>query len=210
MDNAVALVQAYLQLNGYFTVIEYPVIEAMRNENYRMSTDLDVLAFRFPGSGHALVGDKKETSRFVTDPELECPTDYADMIIAEVKEGRAELNHGATNPDVICTALKRFGCCQMDEVETMVKTLIRKGRVITPANHQLRLLAFGTSGEKPSNNRYKVIYLGHVLEYLQDYLRKNWSILKHAQFKHPAFGLMVTMEKALQGKYNLVNKERTP
>lgn len=25
MDHAVALVEAYLQINGYFTVVEYPV-----------------------------------------------------------------------------------------------------------------------------------------------------------------------------------------
>ena len=28
MDHAVALVEAYLQINGYFTVAEYPVIES--------------------------------------------------------------------------------------------------------------------------------------------------------------------------------------
>ena len=208
MDNAVAIVQAYLQLNGYFTVTEYPVIEAMRNDNYRMSTDLDILAFRFSGAGHTFVGDKKKNSRFITDPKLDCPGNYTDMIIAEVKEGRAELNHGATNPDVICTALKRFGCCHMEEADKTAKTLLQKGTVITPSNHQLRLMAFGTSGEKPANHRYKVIYLGHVIEYLQNYLRNNWSILKHAQFKHPAFGLMVTMEKALHSRNKNITTTR--
>ena len=48
MDNAVALVQAYLRLNGYFTVTEYPVIATRRDGTYRTATDLDVLAFRFP------------------------------------------------------------------------------------------------------------------------------------------------------------------
>jgi hypothetical protein len=57
MDPAVALVQAYLQMNGYFTVTEYSVVEAAgRSNQYRMSTDLDVLAVRFPGAGHAVVG----------------------------------------------------------------------------------------------------------------------------------------------------------
>ena len=28
MDTAVALVQAYLNVNGYFAVVEYPVLEA--------------------------------------------------------------------------------------------------------------------------------------------------------------------------------------
>lgn len=30
MDNAVALVQAYLHVNGYFTVAEYPVLEVLK------------------------------------------------------------------------------------------------------------------------------------------------------------------------------------
>jgi hypothetical protein len=30
MDNAVALVRAHLHVNGYFTVCEYPVLEAAR------------------------------------------------------------------------------------------------------------------------------------------------------------------------------------
>ena len=50
MDNAVALVQAYVRVNGYFTVAEYPVIEAARDGHYRAVTDLDILAFRFPNS----------------------------------------------------------------------------------------------------------------------------------------------------------------
>lgn len=35
MDNAVALVQAYLRVNGYFTVTEYPVVEAMKSGEFR-------------------------------------------------------------------------------------------------------------------------------------------------------------------------------
>jgi hypothetical protein len=48
VDHAVALVESYLRLNGYFTVTEYPVIEACKFGGYRTATDLDVLAFRFP------------------------------------------------------------------------------------------------------------------------------------------------------------------
>ena len=55
MDTAVALVQAYLNANGYFTVVEYPVVEALRNQPARSVTDLDVLAFRFAGAGHEII-----------------------------------------------------------------------------------------------------------------------------------------------------------
>ena len=48
MDHAVALVQAYLQLNGYFTSAEYPIIAAAGRNGFRTITDIDVLAFRFP------------------------------------------------------------------------------------------------------------------------------------------------------------------
>lgn len=54
MDPAVALVQAYLRVNGYFTVAEYPVLEATRSGGFQMATDLDLLAFRFPGAGRAI------------------------------------------------------------------------------------------------------------------------------------------------------------
>ena len=37
MDTSVALVQAYLHVNGYFTVAEYPVLEAFRGEHARSS-----------------------------------------------------------------------------------------------------------------------------------------------------------------------------
>ena len=56
MDHAVALVRTYLQLNGYLTVTEYPVLEAARHGGHRTLTDLDVLAFRFPGAGRLTTG----------------------------------------------------------------------------------------------------------------------------------------------------------
>jgi hypothetical protein len=51
MDTAVALIETYLGVNGYFTVTEYPIIETARSGGYRTVTDLDVLAVRFPGAG---------------------------------------------------------------------------------------------------------------------------------------------------------------
>jgi hypothetical protein len=55
VDTSVALVQAYLHINGYFTVAEYPVLEAHRSDHARTVTDLDILAFRFTGAGHDVV-----------------------------------------------------------------------------------------------------------------------------------------------------------
>lgn len=115
MDTSVALVQAYLHVNGYFTVAEYPVLEASRGEHARSVTDLDILAFRFAGAGHEVVlgrGRRPLSGRaFAVDPVLECPADRPDMIVGEVKEGAARLNDAMRDPVVLEVALTRFGCC---------------------------------------------------------------------------------------------------
>ncbi len=120
MDNAVALVRAYLHVNGYFTVTEYPVVEAMRPGDFQMMTDLDVLAFRFPGAGNLVParGPAAATHErvFETDPVLGASAEQADMLIGEVKEGRAELNRAARNPEVLRAVLTRFGCCAREHV----------------------------------------------------------------------------------------------
>ena len=89
MDTSVALVQAYLHVNGYFTVAEYPVLEAFRDEHARSVTDLDILAFRFAGAGHDVVRGRGHRplggQALATDPVLGCPADRPDMIVGEVK-----------------------------------------------------------------------------------------------------------------------------
>ena len=60
MDTAVALVQAYLHVNGYFTVVEHPVLE-LRAGQVRTVTDLDVLAYRLPGAGDDLIHRRSGT-----------------------------------------------------------------------------------------------------------------------------------------------------
>ena len=59
MDHAVALVQAYLQANGYFTVAEFPVLEAMEAGGFRSATDVDLIGLRLPRAG----GDKLHAIR---------------------------------------------------------------------------------------------------------------------------------------------------
>lgn len=98
MADAVDPVRAYLHVNGYFTVTEYPVLEQLRAGGHRTVTDLDLLAVRFAGAGPVAV--TSQTGRPVVpvllepDPVLGADRRESDMIVAEVKEGRAELNKG--------------------------------------------------------------------------------------------------------------------
>jgi hypothetical protein len=140
------LVQAYLNVNGHFTVTEYPVVEAIKYAGYRTATDLDVLAFRFPGAGRlAELGGKKrppEVAILAPDAALGSLTEQADMIIGEVKEGRAELNQGAKDPAVLRAALTRFGCCEGEVWDP------RPSEVPNPTRHGNRCLARSRCREK--------------------------------------------------------------
>lgn len=213
MDNAVALVQAYLRVNGYFTVAEYPIIEAVREGGYREATDLDILAFRFPGAGQLVPGGSHTTRQdspvCALDPLLAVDHSAADMLIGEVKEGVAELNHAATDPAVLRAAFTRFGCCAPDHVDHLVDSLLRQGRTVTPAGHSVRMIAFGSTPPGGSH-RYAVILLAQVVQFLRNYLRENWDVLHHADFKDPAFGFLMTLEKATRGPPAKRHGEITP
>ena len=195
MDHAVALVEVYLQINGYFTVAEYPVIESLGKQHYGVATDLDILAFRFPGAGRLIPG-RGGAGLFAPDPALGINGDTADMLIGEIKEGRAELNRNERNPDVLRTVLARFGCCSLDDVDKTVQQLLRKGKAATHAGHRVRLMAFGSSSEQPPHSGYSTLTLGHITGFIEEYLDQHWKVLRHAQFKHPALGLFMVLEKA--------------
>jgi len=198
MDNAVAVVQAYLRVNGYLTVAEYPVLEAARQGDFRTVTDLDVLAFRFPRAGRLVPHGKDVLSRdrldVVLDPAIGGSAEHGDMIVGEVKESRAVVNEAAFDPAVLRTALVRFGCCPPDHAPALVSDLMREGRAMLPVGHQIRMVAFGTSAQ-PGGKVHKVT-LGHCVEFLRDYLREHWDVLHHAEHKDPVFGLLAMMEKA--------------
>jgi len=200
MDNAVALVQAYLQVNGYFTVTEYPVLEAARH-GIETATDIDLMAFRFPGAGRLVPARTGAKEQWLTevDPALAAPADQVDMLIGEVKEGRAELNRAARDPTVLRVSLVRFGCCSASHVPEMVERLMHDGMADMPNGHRVRLVAFGSTVDPGGEQPYRSIALGHVLSFLDNYLQEHWSVLRHAQFKHPAFSLLVTLEKARRG-----------
>ena len=202
MDTAVALVQAYLRVNGYFTVSEYPVLEATRGGGYQTATDLDILAVRFPGAGSEMIGGRAaaraHAAHLAPDPALGVAAEQPDMLVGEVKEGRAMLNAGATDAGVLRAVLVRFGCCSREEAPAIVERLIRQGWTSLPTGHRLRLIAFGSTVEA-NGGRYTVLSLGHILEFLRQYLRDHWEVLRHAESKDPAFGFLVMAEKALRG-----------
>jgi len=184
MDTAVALVRAYLQLNGYFTITEYPVIRRLHDGRLRTLTEVDVAGFHLPWA----------EPDYATDPVLDIPRDRADLIIGEVKEGKAVINEAATDPHVLVKVLRRFGCTSEGDARRVARDLLDRGSTTTNAGHRVRLVAFGTSIEEPSP--YLKILLADVVEYVDRYIDENWELVRTAGSKDPIFGVMVLLAKA--------------
>lgn len=185
MDNAVALVRAYLQLNGYFTITEYPVVRKLQGGGFRTLTEIDVAAFHLPGG----------EPDFAPDPALNVPRNQADMIIGEVKEGRAVINDAATDPEIIAKILRRFGFSSTEEARRASRALLADGAVETHAGHRVRLVAFGTSLAEPPG-RWQSVMLSDVVAYVDRYISENWELVRAAGSRDPIFGVMVLLAKA--------------
>jgi hypothetical protein len=199
VDTPVALVQAYLHVNGYFTVAEYPVLEAYRGGGARTVTDLDILAFRFAGAGHDVIrgrGRRRLDQHEVgIDPTLRAPADPPDMIVGEFKEGVARFNAAMRDPLVLEVALARFGCCPVDRSRELIQQLLSRGQVLTPDGHSVRMIAFGDIGGSGPSGAWTTIPMRHVVQFLQRYLRQHWDVLRHAQLRDPAFSVLALIEK---------------
>lgn len=203
MDHAVALVQSYLQLNGYFTSAESPIISSTGRRGFRTITDIDVLAFRFPSGLNAAepVPVRKNALRGIDiselDPGLGTSPDMIDMVIGEVKEGRVGINTSARDPEVLKTVIARLG--QTGEEDKAVADLLGTGVARVGSGVVIRFIAFGAFPPGAPVPPCRIISLGHVVDYLQSYVRKHYSMLRHLQLKDPAFGFMLALEKARRG-----------
>lgn len=208
MDTAVALVQAYLRLNGYFTVTEYPVFELGSGGGIRTATDLDLLAFRFPGAGRPVIGESGGATVYRPDPALGVPSEAPDMILGEVKEGRAELNGPARRPAVLAAALARFGCCPESGAGRLARELVRRGRVTTHHGHQVRLFAFGGAADVGQATGYQRMSLSHVIEFVAGFVGDNWSVLRHGQSKDATLALFWLLQKCGPGVRGVLGPPR--
>jgi len=201
------LVQSYLRLNGYLTASEYPLVESKRGETPRILTDIDLLAVRF-GRTH---GGKQPRSRgrvggpLVTDPDpaLRCPADGTDMIIAEVKQGRAFVNPATRNPEVLAAALARFGCCKPDEGHEVVGRLLQHGVARTTEDHTVRMVLFAERGERAPRG-WHWVHLDRVIGYVDEYVTSRGDFLGAVDLKDPALGWLSLLRKC---GYSLVRAD---
>ena len=193
MDTAVALVKAYLQINGYFCVSEY----------VRTVSDLDILAFRFPHAGRETSVRKKRKLigdvLFEPDPALGALHDRADMIVGEVKRGRARFNPPARKPDVLAGALMRFGCCNPSQARNLAYELLQHGHAESEHGHKIRMVAFGDvdDNEEPgvSPHKWHTVSLENIVRCLQQHLHDNWDVLRKVHFSNDTLDLLAILER---------------
>jgi hypothetical protein len=200
MDHAVSLVQTYLQLNGYFTSAEYPIMASAGRAGVRSITDIDILAFRFPAGLPSMIPRRAPKGLDVSDldPGLGAPADSIDMVIGEVKEGRVGINTGIRDPEVLKVVINRLGDSSAS-ADRAVQELLHNGRTTLPSGVTLRMIAFGAFPPGAPVPPCRIISLGHVLDFLQGYVHRHWKVLRHLQFKDPALGFLMTLEKARRG-----------
>lgn len=200
MDHAVALVQAYLELNGYFTSAELPIVTTSGRRRSRAVTDLDILAVRFPVEHRP--PHRKRGPRGLDISELDSglgvTKNAIDMIIGEVKEGRVGINVGIQDPEVLRTIVSRL----VDPAETghVIDALLASGHVRVRRDFVVRLVAFGAFPPGTDLPPCRIISLRHVVNFLESYVRRHWNVLRHLQFKAPALGFLMTLEKARRGE----------
>ena len=106
------------------------------------------------------------------DPGLGVPDDSIDMVIGEVKEGRVGVNTGVRDPEVLNVVIGRLGDSG-EENDRVIHELLQSGVSTLPSGVVVRLIAFGAFPPGAPVPPCRIISLGHVLEFLQSYVRRH-------------------------------------
>lgn len=197
VDIAVDLVEAYLRMNGFFTVSELEIQREVSPGVFQTLTDVDILAVRFPGPLYVADshGHGPSPNLLVEDPVLRLEDDTVDIILGEVKQGEATFNPALTDHHTLHSVLQRVQWLFESDIHDMARELEEKltchvaargvGRV------RVRLVAFGRAPESNLN----VITLSHILRSLVEQFEQFEAALKPAQFKNPAAAMIRLLVK---------------
>lgn len=188
MDIAVNLVENYLRLTGYMTLSEFEVQRRDKKGRFKTVTDIDIMAIRFPGEIY--LGDPHKPADcellVIDDPALELNDDTIDIIVGEVKQGRAELNPGIKDHAVLHSMLRRVEWVYNMSIEDVIQGLQRDDVHIAPGRGgghvRTRLVAFGRSHYSNTNT----LALGHIVATMLDFFEEHEDAFRPIQFREPA------------------------
>ncbi len=195
-DPAVALVCAYLRVNGYFTLTEFEVSVSTKH-GYQSLTDLDVIAVRLPtvAERHRRSGHVRRTEGGIIvalDPALHVDESRIDVLFVEVKQGKVEFNPGMRNPLVLEAGLRRVGGSPGAPVDEVAKSLAEHGEY-TGGEQRVRLLAVGSHGRV---GRGTTLHHGHLLAFVEHHVEQYAEALKAMEAGDPVVGFIELVNKA--------------
>lgn len=197
MDVAVELVDGYLRMTGYFTMTEVDIQRKTKSGEYITVTDVDMVAVRFPGRTLAAdVHDGDEAERLLLDDDaLQLEDDMIDVIIGEVKQGEALINHGLKSHEALHSVLSRLEWLYEQGVDPVIVDLQQRGISYVEARGggvlRTRLVAFGQAEESGLHT----LSLHHIISKMSEFMKLYEDILKPAVFSELVPGFMRLMAK---------------
>jgi hypothetical protein len=191
-DPAVALVSAYLRINGYFTLSGFAV-DVRTAEELRALTDLDVIAVRLPSAATDMsLGDIESGLLTELDPALGIADDRIDVLFVEVKQGEIEFNPGMRRPGTLHAGLQRVGGRLGATAGAIVEQLVATGR-FESVEAQVRLMAVGSHGHV---GRGMSLTHAHLLDFVERHVTTNAATLRSMQLGDPIIAFLELIEKA--------------
>ena len=202
MNPAVSLVRAYFSVNGFFVETEFPIVARAQAAGVRSVTDIDLLAVRFPRAYRYVPEDARDaaespSSRFrFLDPLLDLSGDDVEFFIGEVKEGRAELNRGSSDPNVLRAALARFGAFSHDEISRVIDDLLHKGDSRAASGRRVRIVAVGSSVPDPPPAPCTILTHGQIVRHLLKIWEQHSEVARAMQFGDPSLATLMILLKS--------------
>jgi hypothetical protein len=198
VDIAVNLVENYLRLTGYMTLSEFEVQRRDSKGRFKTITDVDIMGIRFPGDVY--LGDPHRKADYellvIDDPVLELESETIDVIVGEVKQGKADLNPGIKDHGVLHSMLRRVEWIYGERLDSVIQGLQRDGVHRAPSRGdgqvRTRLVAFGRSDFSNINT----IALGHIVSTMLAFFEEHEDAFRPIQFREPAPALLRLLLKS--------------
>lgn len=197
VDIAVGLVETYLRLGGYLTLSEVSVFRRAARGEVRTVTDIDIVGLRLPGDlAPPRRADRHPELLLLHDPALDHRPDTIELIIGEVKQGKARLNPAIRSREALHSVLHRVRWLfPPGELDAALGRLAHRPLVEMPArdgsNLRIRLVAFGQS----ATTDLHTIGLAHIVTTVTGFLDDHEEILKAARFSSPAAEFLQLLAK---------------
>lgn len=199
MDVATDLVEAFLRLNGYFTMSEIPIQALNHRGDWETVTDIDILALRFPGPIYLASTSDDALADYLEIPGLPLllEEDTIDVIVGEVKQGEARFNKALSDEQVLRNALHPLAWIYTDgDLDMVVRDLGEDQVCYTQARGggmiRTRLVAFGQADEVTVN----VIPIGVILERVVGALESYEAVVRSARPSSAAGGLLKLLQRS--------------